>query len=334
MVKGREATKNSIMRCDFQSQASPERLCTRAKVLRVVRNFFDERGFIEVQTPTLCREAVIDRHLDPIPVAMRLPGTESEIWYLQTSPEQSMKRLLASGLTNIYQIGPVYRDGELGQYHNPEFTMLEWYELGAGYERGQRFLCDLVEQVLHVASSAPMTFEQAFFRGTGLALFECSIADFARFSVGKNLVASLDWSTDWDDWVNLLFSEFVQPTLGFDGLQLVTNFPASQAALAQISTSDSRTAERYELFYRGIELANGYHELLDANVLRDRDRITNLARIEDGKQALPECSRLLQAMEYGIPACSGCALGFDRLVMLVCNATDIKEVVSFTADRA
>lgn len=322
------------MRSDFQSQANPKSLLERARVLRLVRDFFDGRGFTEVQTPVLCREAVIDRHLDPIPVAMRLPGTELETWFLQTSPEQSMKRLLASGLSSIYQIGPVFRDGELGRYHNPEFTMLEWYEIGAGYEAGQRLLCDLVELILGVATTVNMTFEQAFFRATGLSLYESSIADLGRFAVERQLVPTRDWSSDWDDWVNLLFSECVQATLGFDGPVLITNFPASQAALAQISLSDPRTAERYELFYRGVELANGYHELLDANVLRERDRIANAARIQDGKSALPECSKLLAAMEFGIPPCSGCALGFDRLVMLVCDVPTLKEVVAFTADRA
>lgn len=322
------------MRPDFQSQATPDSLRERARVLRLVRNFFDDRGFVEVQTPVLCREAVIDRHLDPIPVAMRLPGSDTETWYLQTSPEQSMKRMLASGLSSIYQIGPVFREGELGRHHNPEFTMLEWYEIGAGYEAGQRLLCDLVEQILGVGGTAKMTFERAFFQSTGLSLYDSSVADLGGFAVERNLVPSRDWSSDWDDWVNLLFSECVQGTLGFDGPMLITNFPASQAALAQISSSDPRTAERYELFFQGIELANGYHELLDANVLRDRDRIANAARIHDGKSALPECSKLLAAMEFGIPPCSGCALGFDRLVMLVCKAATIKEVVSFTAERA
>ncbi len=303
-------------------------------MLRLVRHFFDDRGFIEVQTPVLCRDAVIDRHLDPIPVAMRLPGSEAETWYLQTSPEQSMKRLLASGLSSIYQIGPVFRDGELGRHHNPEFTMLEWYEIGAGYEAGQHLLCDLVEQILGSESTAKMTFERAFFQGTGLSLYELSVADLGRFAVERKLVSSCDWSADWDDWVNLLFSECVQSTLGLEGPVLITNFPASQAALAKISASDPRTAERYELFYRGVELANGYHELLDANVLRERDRIANAARIHDGKSSLPECSKLLAAMEFGIPPCSGCALGFDRLVMLACKVATIKEVVSFTAERA
>ncbi|MCU0718242.1 MAG: EF-P lysine aminoacylase EpmA [Pirellula sp.] len=322
------------MRSDFQSQATPEILLERARVLRLVRHFFDDRGFVEVQTPVLCREAVIDRHLDPIPVAMRLPGSEPKTWYLQTSPEQSMKRLLASGLSSIYQIGPVFREGELGRHHNPEFTMLEWYEIGAGYEAGQRLLCDLVEQRLGVGGTAKMTFERAFFQGTGLSLYESSVADLGRFAVERNLVTSSDWSADWDDWVNLLFSECVQATLGLEGPVLITNFPASQAALAEISASDPRTAERYELFYRGIELANGYHELLDANVLRERDRVANAARIQDGKSALPECSKLLAAMEFGIPPCSGCALGFDRLVMLACKVATINEVVSFTAERA
>jgi elongation factor P--(R)-beta-lysine ligase len=322
------------MTADFRSAAIPERLKLRARILRWLREFFDSRGFVEVQTPVLCQHAVIDRHLDPISLRMRLPGFDQQTWYLQTSPEQSMKRLLASGMGSIYQIGPVFRDGEFGHHHNPEFTMCEWYDVGATYEQGQSLLCQIIESLLETTPTERITFEQAFQRGTGLSLFDVSIAEMAEHALGLGFVDSMNWSSDWDDWVNLLFSECVQKTLGASSPTLVANFPKSQAALAVISPLDPRTAERYEIFYRGVELANGYHELQDASVLRQRDEIANAGRELDGKNRLPACDRLLAAMESGIPASCGCALGFDRLVMLASGAERIEEIISFAADRA
>jgi elongation factor P--(R)-beta-lysine ligase len=318
----------------FLSRASIANLKRRARLLGMLRAFFDQRGFIEVQTPVLCRESVIDRHLDPIRVPMRLPGHEQETWFLQTSPEQSMKRLLASGIGSIYQIGPVFRDGELGPFHNPEFTMAEWYEVGATHLQGQRLLCELVEQLLETPPTEIITFEEAFRAGTGLDLFGSAQADFARVALEHGLVSSVAWSNDWDDWVNLLFSSCVQGHLGHGRPTLVSQFPASQAALAVVSTTDPRTAERYEIFYQGVELANGYHELLDANTLRERDEVANAGRVADGKDMMPACSKLLAAMERGIPGSCGCALGFDRLVMLACKVKTLEEVVAFLATHA
>ncbi|MCU0715535.1 MAG: EF-P lysine aminoacylase EpmA [Pirellula sp.] len=303
----------------------------RAEMLRQLRAFFDERGFVEVQTPTLCSETVIDRHLDPISVTLQLPGEEECEWFLQTSPEQSMKRLLALGMGSIYQIGPVFRAGELGRLHNPEFTMAEWYEVGAGHEKGLQLLSDLLCELLRTPPAIRVSFAAAFEQATGLPLFECQGEDLADWSVRERLVDATDWTDDWDDWVNLIFSERVQPQLGSEVPVLITHFPATQAALAVVSSEDPRTAERYELFYRGVELANGYHELLDASVLRERDTIANAQRVRDGKKALPACEKLLQAMERGMPQSCGCALGFDRLVMLACETDQLSNVVAFTA---
>ncbi|XZE45406.1 EF-P lysine aminoacylase EpmA [Pirellulaceae bacterium SH467] len=311
-----------------------ENLQRRAAMLRQLRSFFDERGFVEVQTPTLCSETVIDRHLDPISVTLSLPGNGEQEWFLQTSPEQSMKRLLAMGMGSIYQIGPVFRAGELGQWHNPEFTMAEWYEVGAGHEQGLQLLSDLLTVMLRTSPAKRVTFSNAFEEATGLQLFDSGIDKLAKWSVRQGLVESVDWSDDWDDWVNLIFSERVQPRMGSDSPVLITHFPATQAALAVVSAEDPRTAERYELFYRGVELANGYHELLDATVLRERDAIANAQRLRDGKRSLPPCDKLLRAMEQGMPNSCGCALGFDRLVMLACESDRLADVVAFTAQEA
>lgn len=318
----------------MKSQTTLDNLKTRARMLQQLRAFFDSRGFIEVQTPTLCSQTVIDRHLDPIAVSLTIPGRGREEWFLQTSPEQSMKRLLAEGMGSIYQIGPVFRDAELGSFHNPEFTMAEWYDVGATHEQGLTLLSNILEELLGLPPARRVKFADAFEQATELNLFSTNQSQLAGWAVANGLVENADWSNDWDDWVNLIFSERIQPELGMDEPTLITHFPATQAALAVVSEDDPRTADRYEIFYQGVELANGYHELLDASVLRERDAIANAQRVQDGKRELPSCEKLLQAMESGMPASCGCALGFDRLVMLACQATSLQEVVSFTATDA
>lgn len=322
------------MHADFETLAPVENLKHRAALLRKLRAFFDARGFTEVQTPVLSRDTIIDRHLDPMELVMQLPGEPKSTWYLQTSPEQSMKRLLNSGIGSIYQVGPVFRDGERGKNHNPEFTMAEWYDVGAGLNEGLQLLDDLLRTLLGTAACGRIRFEQAFRDATGLDLFSSKATDFASWSVEQRLVEREDWSGDWDDWVNLIFSERVQGVLGLTHPVLVTHFPASQAALARICSDDSRTAERFEAFYQGVELANGYHELMDADQLFERSNIANQQRIFDGKKALPNQNRLLQAMRSKMPASCGCALGFDRVVMLACGATSIADVIAFTSENA
>lgn len=324
----------------FRSTASIETLVTRAKLLRRLRSFFDELNFVEVQTPTLSRDTVIDRHIDPIEVVIGRAGesskdqTHSKTYFLQSSPEAAMKRLLACGMTSIYQVGPVFRGGERGARHNTEFTMAEWYRVGDGLEAGMQLTSDLLSCLLDTEACNRISFQRAFHDAVGIDCFDSDVSQLAQRSVEIGVVDRLDWSNDWDDWVHLLFSMLVQPTLGLESPVLVTHFPASQAALAQISTEDARTAERFELFYKGLELANGYHELLDPAVLRARSILANQERARDGKHSLPIESRLLEAMDFGIPASTGCALGFDRVVMLAIGAKAIEEVIPFPIEIA
>jgi len=265
---------------------------------------------------------------------MRLPGEPASNWFLQTSPEQAMKRLLSSGIGSIYQVGPVFRAGEKGRIHNPEFTMAEWYDVGAGLEDGIMLLDELLETLLGTQTCDRITFQDAFQKATGLELFESKEADLGRWAVDQNLVADSSWTDDWDDWIDLIFSERVQSTLGKERPIVVTHFPASQAALARVTPADPRTAERFEAFFQGVELANGYHELLDADQVQSRSHRANLQRELDGKKSLPVQNLLLDAMRAGIPSCCGCALGFDRVVMLACGATSLEQVISFTVDNA
>lgn len=317
------------------SSAPIANLIRRSELAKKLRAFFDRRGFIEVHTPTLSRFCVIDRHLDPI----RVPGPcvasgNQEYWYLQTSPEQSMKRLLASGLGSCYQLGSVFRSGEFGQVHNPEFMMAEWYDLAADLQAGLALLDNLLMELLGTPQAERIRFADAFATASGLSLFDCDQSALAHWAVQHQLVDQLDWADDWDDWVNLIFSEVVQPSLGMHQPILVTHFPASQAALAKLDDDDPRTAQRYEAFYRGVELANGYHELCDPDELKLRATQANEQRIADGKFPLPIESPLIDAMRYGIPNSCGCALGFDRVVMLACGASKLSDVIPFTLNRA
>ena len=308
---------------DFLPSASPEMLAIRAALLKRLRTFFDGRGFLELETPLVSHDVVVDRHLDPLSVTLfadpREPEVGPKLW-LQTSPEFAMKRLLVTGreeLRSIYQITRAFRGGEIGPLHNPEFTMVEWYRLGDDYVAGMQLLSDLAEEILDLGASERLTYRDAFVRHAGIDPFE-------------NIVAAEDHNLHLD----LLLTQKVEPQLGQDRPTILYDYPASQSALARIRDGNPPVAERFELYVRGIELANGYHELLDPAVLRERNRLNNKLRISDGKPPLPEESRLLAAMDHGLPACSGCALGFDRLVMAATGAKTIQEVLAFPISSA
>ncbi len=241
---------------DFMSTAPIPNLEKRARILQMVRRFFDELGFIEVQTPILSQDIVVDRHLDPLTVRVTEGPQRHEepLWYLQTSPEQNMKRLLASGMTAIYQIGPVFRSGERGRLHNPEFTMVEWYRVGDDYQRGIELLCQLMAAVIPLPAVKQKSYSQVFLESTGLDPILCSLAELAEFAIESKLVDRHDWSDDRDDWCDLIFSMVIQSQLGQDGPVVLTHFPASQAALAKTCVHDSSLAERFEYFYQGLNL--------------------------------------------------------------------------------
>ncbi len=323
---------------DFRPTCNLENLRRRSDLLSKTREFFRRRGFLEVQTPVISQFCVVDRHLEPF-VIHDQPGVKRMadagcLRYLQTSPEAAMKRLLAAGSPSIYQLGPVFRQGEYGKLHNPEFTMLEWYQVGERYEEGIQFADQLLQELLGTQPAEVLSYQEAFRRGIGIDPLDASLEDLARWSIDQKLVGSLDWSSDRDDWLDLILSHSIQPTLGFGRPSFLMDFPASQSALARLKSDDERVCERFELFVDGIEIANGYHELLDAQVLLERSRTINEGRIRDGKVMLPVEGPLLDAMRHGLPKSVGCALGFDRLVMLACNACTIQEVIPFPWDQA
>lgn len=316
----------------FLPSASFDMLRRRAELLKQLRRFFDDRGFLEVETPLLSHDVVVDRHLDPLPVTLfaeaRDPQQGPTLW-LQTSPEFGMKRLLAAGATAIYQVTRAFRGGESGRLHNPEFTMVEWYRAGDDYQAGMDLLADLAEEVLPLGRPERLTYRQAF-------QLHANVDPLADSD--ERLHAALETPAaapvDRDGLLDLLLTQRVEPQLGRDRPTILYDYPDSQAALARVRDGDPPVAERFELYARGIELANGYHELLDPAVLRQRNRRNNDLRRADGKYPLPEDSRLVAAMEHGLPPCCGCALGFDRLVMVASGADSIQDVMAFPGELA
>lgn len=322
---------------DFRPTCSMDNLAKRSELLHQTREFFRKHGFLEVQTPIVSRYCVVDQHLDPLVVLDSVDAEAGAMMrrrYLQTSPEASMKRLLAAGSPSIYQLGPVFRSGEAGRLHNPEFTMLEWYQLGVGYEEGMRFADELLRELLSTPAARTLSYQQAFLESTNLDPLTATIEQLAEWATEHQLVHSMEWSEHRDDWLDLIASQVVQPQLGREEPILLIDFPSSQAALAKTSLRDDRVCERFELFLNGIELANGYHELQDPTVFLQRSEQANADRSRRGKQKLPEHRPLFNAMSHGLPDCVGCALGFDRVVMLACGARSIDEVIPFPWDRA
>lgn len=338
---------------DFRPTAKWEMLRRRAEVLKRLRAFFDRRGFLEVEIPILSADTVIDRHLDPFTTILagdpRRPE-QGRTLYLQTSPEFGMKRLLAASdklveenPPAIYTVAKVFRNGESGPRHNPEFTLVEWYRAGDDLAAGMQLLSDLAAELLGRGDAELLSYGEAFRRHVGLCPHSSSTAELIHAAGSRGVVApesaektpAAQAEEQRDLWLELLLGECIEKHLGAERPTILYDYPASQAALAQLRQEPGyQVAERFELYVDGVELANGYHELLDPEVLAERNRVNNAQRHSDGKPRLPEVSRLLAAMQHGLPACAGVALGFDRLVMLATGAKTIDEVIAFPIDRA
>jgi len=317
---------------DFLPTASLEVLKQRARMLARLRAFFDARGFMEIETPLLSHDTVVDRHLEPIPVCL----STGKIAWLQTSPEFGMKRLLAAGAQAIYQICKSFRADEMGRYHNLEFTMLEWYRTGDNLQTGIDLLAELIENVLETPPTIRLSYRELFENRLGLNPHTATASELklACQSQGLETASFGAQNLDRDFWLNLILSQILEPTLNQEYPVILYHWPISQSALAVIKETPDPVAERFELYFGGLELANGYHELLDADELLRRSQTANLQREEDGLKKLPEESRLLDAMRNGLPACAGVALGVDRLVMVATGSHSIREVIAFPFDRA
>lgn len=313
----------------FGPSASLTALQQRAALLRSLRKFFDERGFLEVETPLLANEVIPELHIEP----MRTVTGE----FLQSSPELYMKRLIASGASTIYQVTRSFRQNERGPLHNPEFTVVEWYRVGDDLQAGIALLDELVTTLLATPPAVRTTYAAAFQQYLEINPHTATVEQFSAAARAADVVVPSGISQDdRDEWLNLLLATRVEPQLGSDRPEILYHYPASQASLANVVTTDgeNEVAERFELYYRGIELANGFHELGDAAELRRRFESVNAARAAVGRRALPLPESLLAALERGLPACTGCALGFDRLAMLALKTDSIDNVIAFPQRRS
>ncbi len=324
-----------------------------------MRTFFAERGVLEVETPLLGSATVPDLHIHSLVTELGEPGRPAgqvrRTLYLQTSPELAMKRLLAAGSGPIYQLGRAFRDGEAGRRHNPEFTLLEWYRPGFDHHRlmneVEALLDATVGDRLAVRPAQRLTYAQAFERHAGIDPFR-DPPERLRAAVARAGAAPSDrlpdLGDDRDAWLDLLMTTTVEPRLGWEGdpaegrprATFVHDYPASQAALARVrpgaggEPGEPAVAERFELYVAGVELANGFHELADPEEQRRRFEADLAQRRARGLAEVPLDERFLAALEAGLPASAGVALGFDRLVMLATGAESIAEVMAFNVDLA
>ena len=317
----------------WQPTASVKNLLTRAKLLAEIRRFFTDRGLLEVETPVLSEFGVTDVHLATFSTEFISPfGEQSKTLWLSTSPEYHRKRLLAAGSGPIFQIGKVFRNEEAGNRHNPEFTMLEWYRPHFDMYRLINEVDDLLQQILECPPAESMSYQFAFQQYVGLDPLSADLSELVEKAEKHQLMGAENESRD--TLLQFLFSTVVEPQIGQEAPVVVYHFPASQAALAQISSEDLRVAERFEFYYKGLELANGFHELSDAREQLRRFQQDNLQREKMGLPVRVIDTRLLAALQAGIPNCSGVALGVDRVLMIAMGTESIKEVISFAIDNA
>lgn len=321
---------------DWRPSASLEVIKERADMLRQIRAFFHARGVMEVDTPVLSAAANTDPQISSFTTHYEGPAAPPDgRMFLHTSPEFAMKRLLVAGSGAIYQLCKVFRNGEAGRRHNPEFTLLEWYRPGYDHHA----LMDEVEALLtgvlpaRVKTSRRISYRQAFIEHAGFDPLAAGM-ELIRECAGRhglNDIVGLD-RQDRDGWLDLLIDQVVIPNL--NGMVFIYDYPASQASLARINPEDPRVAERFECFIDGMELANGFHELTDAGEQQQRFLADNRKREGNARPALPLDHRLIDALQQGMPACAGVALGVDRVLMLRAGVSSIAEVLAFPIDKA
>ncbi len=298
-------------------------------MLSRVRDFFSERKVLEVDTPMLAHAAPIDTHIE----VMSIEFQSGEKGYLHTSPEYAMKRLLAEGSGDIYQLSHVFRAEEAGRLHNPEFTMIEWYRIGVPFQ----FLIDETLELIQLfLGDIPVhihTYGEAFKKFVGLDYRTAPTSELKALAENLQLPLTSDAdSWDKDTFLHFLMAFLIEPQLS--DLHIIRDFPSTQAALAQICKSgDEMVAERFEIYFNGIELANGFHELTDPVEQRHRFVQANTERQKLGKEILPIDEHFLAALEQGLPDSCGVAVGFDRLLMLQLKKESLKQILPFSWDQ-
>jgi elongation factor P--(R)-beta-lysine ligase len=323
----------------WRPTASPDLLRLRAVLLARIREYFACAGVLEVDTPTLSTAGATDPAIQSFTTAYHGPGPCHGVpLYLHTSPEFPMKRLLAAGIGSIYQICKVFRDGESGRFHNPEYTLLEWYRTGFDHAElmvdVESLLREVLRDILALGPASHWTYRELFRRAAGIDPFAATAGDIRQVLHAQGIRPPDGLGEDdIDGWLDLLLTHVIEPALD-TGLVFVSDYPASQAALARLLPGEPPVAARFEVYLDGVELANGYHELAD--VAEQRRRFERDAERRDARRfaAVEPDTRLLAALEAGLPDCAGVALGIDRLLMIAGKAGHIDEVMAFPLERA
>lgn len=313
---------------NWQPSAKIQTLKQRASIVNQIREFFTKRNYLEVETPYLSRYGVSDPYIKNIKTQV-----DNERFYLQTSPEYHMKRLLSYQSGAIFQISRVFRDDEIGRYHNPEFSLLEWYHLGIDHHGLIAETSQFLQEILHCKALVKITYKDIFLKVCKMDPFTADIQEFKNVLKAHNLdnVLNVD-EIDRDQYLFLIMSHIVEPHMSQSDCPIaVYDFPKSQAALARVKDDK---ALRFEVYFKGIELANGFYELLDSQIQQKRFDIDNQKRNALRQEMIQPNPYLLDALKNGIPECSGIALGVDRLIMLALDKDHISEVLSFDVNRA
>lgn len=318
------------------SPAAPlENLRARAALLAEIRSFFAGRGVLEVETPIASRAGATDPAIESLVTRWSAPGARESL-YLHTSPELPMKRLLAAGVGPIYQICKVFRDGERGRLHHPEFSLLEWYRPGWTYGE----LMDEVAELMRRALARPglpaerLTYRALFLERLGVDPWLAGLPTLRAKALDLGISGCESLELERDGWLDLLLSHRLEPGLGRGRLTFLCDYPPSQAALARVRPGAVSVAERFELYLEGVELANGFQELTDPGVQEARLAVDLAARRLRGLAEPPVDQSFLAALAVGMPEGSGVALGLDRLLMARVGARHIDEVLAFPIERA
>lgn len=312
----------------WKPSASMDALRQRALFLAAIRGFFTERAYLEVETPIMARFGVTDVYLNNIKASFR--GRD---FYLQTSPEYHMKRLLAAGSGPIFQLARVFRDDELGRWHNPEFTLLEWYQLDVNHHTLMEETDLLLQELLQSKPMIKKTYQEIFWEKLNIDPFRASLREFQDLLKGYELDRVLPQNeTDRDQYLFLIMSHIIEPALAKEESPIaIYNFPASQASLAKINQD---FAERFEVYYQGVELANGFHELTELKAQAKRFEWDQEIRQKKAQPFMESDHYLLSALEHGLPSCSGVALGVDRLLALALEKSSLASILAFDFSRA
>ena len=321
----------------WQPTCRLEYLRLRAQILQQIRGFFSARNVLEVETPILGHACGTDPQLDFFSSTYDL-GYKKEQLFLQTSPEFAMKRLLCAGSGSIFQIAKAFRNGESGRFHNPEFTMLEWYQVGYNLvdlmTEVDELLNFLSAEYLTLQATQQFSYQEIFLRLTGLDPLGFSYDEYSAFASSKNQPEALTLcGKDHNLWLDFIFSHHVQPSLGQSGFCLVYGYPATQSSLACVNIKNPKIVDRIEVFFKGIELGNGYYELQDAQEQSQRFDTEIQCRQETNRPVVVKDELLISALQQGLPECSGIAIGLDRLLMILTQSASIEEVLSFPIQR-